>query len=220
MERSHCLLKDGGRFGVVTSNKFIRSKYGKNLRKYLETDVQICQIIDFGDLPVFENTALMAAILLTENVPSRASCLPQYAEIENLEFDSFDTEVHRVSRSLDRNALQDGNWIASRVNDIDFDIKARTLPLGDYCQAKIRRGVMTGLNQAFVVDAETRKKLIAQDENSVDILKPLVAGNNIREYYVEFEDYFLIWAVNGVDIQRYPAAVSYTHLTLPTILLV
>ena len=51
MERSHRLLKGGGRFGVVTSNKFIRSKYGKNLRKYLETDVQICQIIDFGDLP-------------------------------------------------------------------------------------------------------------------------------------------------------------------------
>ena len=209
MERSHCLLKDGGRFGIVTSNKFIRSKYGRNLRKYLETDVQICQIIDFGDLPVFENTALMASILLTENVPSRDSCSPQYAEIGNLEFDSFETEVNRVSRSLDRNALQDGNWIASRVNDIDFDIQARTLPLGDYCQAKIRRGVMTGLNQAFVVNAETRKNLIAQDENSVDILKPLVAGNNIREYHVEFEDCFLIWAVNGVDIQRYPAVFEH-----------
>ena len=68
---------------------------------------------------------------------------------------------------------------------------------------------MTGLNQAFVVNAETRKNLIAQDENSVDILKPLVAGNNIREYHVEFEDCFLIWAVNGVDIQRYPAVFEH-----------
>ena len=211
IEKSHYLLKNRGRFGMVTSNKFIRSKYGRNLRRYLETDVQLCQIIDFGDLPVFENTALMASIILTENVPSKGDFLPQYTEIESLEFDSFDTEVNRVSRLLDRNALQDGNWIASRVNDIDFDIQARTLPLGDYCQAKIRRGVMTGLNQAFVINAETRKKLIAQDGNSVDILKPLVAGNNIREYHVKFEDYYLIWAVNGVDIQRYPAVFEHLN---------
>ena len=36
--------------------------------------------------------------------------------------------------------------------------------LGDYAKGKILYGIKTGLNEAFVIDAEVRKRLIKEDE--------------------------------------------------------
>jgi len=55
------ILKTKGNLGFITSNKFIRSDYGKNLRKlFIEYD--ILSLIDFGELPVFDSASTFPLI--------------------------------------------------------------------------------------------------------------------------------------------------------------
>lgn len=53
--RAAQLLRDGGWLSFVTSNKYMRAKYGDGVRAYLPKVLRIEQVIDFGDLPLFES---------------------------------------------------------------------------------------------------------------------------------------------------------------------
>jgi len=57
IEKSHRLLRKSGYFGIICSNKFMRAKYGVNLRKFIVNNTNIRQIVDFGELPVFQNAS-------------------------------------------------------------------------------------------------------------------------------------------------------------------
>lgn len=47
-------LREGGRLGFISSNKFIPNRYGKRLRPYLAQNFRFEYLIDFGDYDVFE----------------------------------------------------------------------------------------------------------------------------------------------------------------------
>jgi hypothetical protein len=66
-------------------------------------------------------------------------------------------------------------------------------------------GIKTGLNDAFVVDSETRQKLIAQDKRSAELIKPLLGGEDIRRYRFHETNLWIIFTRRGVDMDRYPA---------------
>ncbi|MGC8942419.1 MAG: Eco57I restriction-modification methylase domain-containing protein, partial [Sulfurihydrogenibium sp.] len=50
------LLKDKGILSYITSNKWLRAKYGENLRKYLKENTKIIKVIDFSGYSVFKQT--------------------------------------------------------------------------------------------------------------------------------------------------------------------
>jgi hypothetical protein len=51
------LLRPGGMQVFISSNKWLRANYGAGLRQYLAEKCRILSITDFGDLPVFQQTA-------------------------------------------------------------------------------------------------------------------------------------------------------------------
>ena len=65
IEQAHKLLKPGGWFGMIVSNKWMRSNYGRALRKFLKRESRLVEIIDFGELPVFQDAATFPAIFIT-----------------------------------------------------------------------------------------------------------------------------------------------------------
>src|SRR5690606_9648048 len=79
------------------------------------------------------------------------------------------------------------------------------VPLGEYVDGKIYRGVLTGLNEAFVIDADTRKALIKADRKSAEVIKPFLAGRDIKRYQQPKSGKYLIFTRRGIDIDKYPA---------------
>ena len=73
---------------MITSNKFMRANYGKGLRTYLSTNTALNGIVDFGELPVFEDAAPMPAILLTQRESVDAQTF-RFAQMQTLDFDSI-----------------------------------------------------------------------------------------------------------------------------------
>ena len=82
-------------------------------------------------------------------------------------------------------------------------------PLGQYVKTPSHFGVKVGMDDAFVVDRETRDKFIAEHPPSADILKPFLYGRDIRRWQVDAPDLWLIFAYQEIEIDAYPAILKH-----------
>ncbi len=75
----------------------------------------------------------------------------------------------------------------------------------------IYRGILTGLNAAFIVDKKTKDALIAEDPRSAELLKPILRGRDIKRYRAEWAGLWVIATLPSlhVDIENYPAIKRY-----------
>ncbi len=71
----------------------------------------------------------------------------------------------------------------------------------------IYRGITTGLNEAFIIDNQTKEALIAQDPRSEEMIKPVLRGQDIGRYRANWAGKWLIatFPTLGVDIDEFPA---------------
>lgn len=83
-------------------------------------------------------------------------------------------------------------------------------PLKDW-NIHIYRGILTGCNEAFIIDEAKKEELIKKDPKSAEIIRPILRGKDIKRYGFDFANLYLIAAHNGyedvprVDINDYPA---------------
>ena len=116
------------------------------------------------------------------------------------------------------------SWVI--LSEIEQRIKAKIeavgTPLKDW-DIQINYGIKTGFNEAFIINGEKRKELIAQDPKSAEIIRPILRGRDIKRYGYEFADLYLINTHNGVkekgikriNIEDYPAVKAYLDLFYP-----
>ena len=217
IERGIRLLKMGGAFSYITSNKWYRVKYGENLRLWLTTNANLISIIDFGDADVFEAIAY-PTILIAERREVRGP-LPQdqfralnWQQLgEDADKEHFHDYLERAGFTMPQVALQRDGWqIEPTVKrDLLARVRAAGVPLGDYVEG-FYYGIKTGYNDAFVIDGATRAALIRADSNSAKIIKPFLRGRDIKRWRVEPQDLWLIFTRKGINIDGYPAIK--THL--------
>jgi len=107
--------------------------------------------------------------------------------------------------------LDDSGWsLADEATQALLDkLNGKGVPLGEYVEGKIYYGIKTGLNEAFVIDAQTRERLIAEDPKSAELIKPFLAGRDIHRYETPMSNKFLIFTRRGIDIQDYPAIMQH-----------
>ncbi len=207
IEKAVSLLKEEGLFSYIVSNKWMRANYGEAFRNWL-VKRNIVELVDFGDLPVFKGVTTYPCILTIKgNADSMAAKSLTAVDIKTLEFASLAEHVKKHSFNVDKKSLPDSGWHLAdkRTHKLLDKIKAAGIPLGEYFEGKIYRGVLTGLNEAFVIDDATRKKLIAEDPKSKELIKPFLRGRDIKRYSITDEKLFLIFTRHGVNINNYPA---------------
>jgi hypothetical protein len=216
-ERGMETLRPGGVLCFIASNKWMRAGYGKTFRAWLNhvpvkgkqtgNPVHLDQIVDFGDLPVFEATAYPAIVLLKKDRPAatfRAAeprALPDRDLAAHLRF--FDTDLTLLDN--------ESGWSLAPASDQRLLQKIRKagVPLGEYVNGRIYYGIKTGLNEAFVIDEDTRAKLVAEDPRSAEVIKPFLAGRDIKRYKVNWRGTYLIFTRRGIEIERYPVILNY-----------
>ena len=105
-------------------------------------------------------------------------------QVENLEFQNLDDYVKENRYKVDQSTLDDSGWSLANENTQALldKLNGTGVPLGEYVRGRIHYGIKTGLNEAFVIDAQTREKLIAEDPKSAELIKPFLAGRDIKRY--------------------------------------
>ena len=102
--------------------------------------------------------------------------------------------------------------LSSVEQSIKAKIEAIGTPLREW-DVNIYRGVITGYNEAFIIPREVKDRLIAEDPNSAEIIRPILRGRDIKRYSYQFADLWVILAGFGSHKyleEKYPAV--YSHL--------
>jgi len=204
IERGVSFLKDGGFFSYIVANKWMRANYGQPMRRWLKGQC-IEEIIDFGDLPVFQGATTYPCIIrIIKKAPQERF---EVTQVKTLDFQNLYDYVKENQYRVNRLALDDKGWSLAddRTQALLAKINSKGVPLGEYVGGKIYYGIKTGLNEAFVIDKTTREKLIAEDPKSAELIKPFLAGRDIKRYEQPKSNKYLIFARHGVKIDDYPA---------------
>ena len=190
------MLKPNGLKGCICSNKFFRAKYGENLREYILQNTTILQIADFNGVKIFEDATVDSAITIFQK---------QKAD-NNSTFKVVDVDLVN-SYEMKQSDLTKTSFSFSNPKELAIKqkIEKSGIPLKDW-DINIYRGILTGFNEAFIIDKEKKDELIKQDPKSAEIIKPLVRGRDIKKYSFDFTDKWLINSHNNppVNIKNYP----------------
>ena len=209
IEQGFRLLRNNGLYGVIVANKWMRASYGRPLRRFLQNQT-LEQIVDFGDLPVFEGATAYPCILIAHKGAFRSNTF-EAATVNTLNFGQLDDYVLLNKIEVKQENLEEQGWnLAGEVeNKLIQKIQNKGIPLGEYVKGKIFYGIKTGLNEAFVIDAITKERLISEDTACREIIKPLLSGKNIKRYCHPVSDKFLIFTYKGITIDAYPSIKNH-----------
>jgi len=218
IERAHNMLKVGGRFGMIVSNKFLRANYGRPLREFLRNNAKVERVVDFAGLPVFQGATVRTIILLT-SLPRKARYKAMYSPpvsqdvFQVLAGGSIPLEqaIAPSTYAITSDALAAPAWGLGRqeTNDLIGRLKAACIPLAQYCEGQICRGIVSGLTEAFVIDARTRAAILKRNPKAGEIIKPFLNGRDVRRYHVAAKGLYLIYTYHGVKIRDYPAVEDH-----------
>ena len=218
IEREHQLLSAKGRFGMIVSNKFLRANYGAPLRNFLKEQTHIERIVDFAGLPVFKGATVRTIVLLTSQEGKSGQPIMYSPPLATEKFSQIEVGILKLSDAakeseypVAQSALEREVWSFPRKNveHLLSKLTALSVPLHDYCKGAIGYGIKTGLEEAFVIDQETRNQILKANPEANEIIKPYLNGRDVRPFKIEFNKQYLIYTYHGVDIRRFPAIQEY-----------
>ncbi len=204
------VLKENGKFAYILPNKWMRAGYGFELRQFLEKK-EITAIIDFGDLPVFEEATTYPCILQVTNADNEQNF--SATEIESLSFaEGLENYINKNTFIVEKNALSDSGWslIDKKQSKLIRKIEENGKPLSELGEDIFFYGIKTGYNTAFIIDSNKKEELINEDPKAEAIIKPILKGRDIKRYESPTADNYIILAKRDIDIENYPSV--YNHL--------
>ena len=218
-EKGEQVLTNNGYLSFITGSAWMRANYGKSLRNFFIDKTAIIELIDFSDCEIFDSATVLTNIMFfqktTENTQAKAIRFTRkdqhlLADLKNV----FD------EKNIDLENLTENSWVISdkKTYKIKNKVAKQGVKLIDW-DIEIYRGILTGFNEAFIIDKEKRDALILQDSKSLEIIKPLLRGRDIEKYNPNFKDLYIINTHNGlktdniepINIDNYPAIKSHLN---------
>ena len=190
------LVNDGGLYSIIVANKWMQANYAKPLRHWLKTK-RIIEIIDFRDLDVFKNVAAYPCIItVSPNSPSEKFRVTQP---ENLDFPDLNLLVDQTHFKVLHDNLTDSSWslVDESISKLINKLNGVGENLLDFTNSKIFYGIKTGLNEAFVIDSQKRNQIVSNNPRAIELIKPFLAGRDIKRYAVDFKGSYLILIPSG-----------------------
>jgi hypothetical protein len=102
-------------------------------------------------------------------------------------------QAHR--HPIEQAMLTDGGWTLGdkRTENLLKRLQSVGTPLEEYVMDQNYRGIITGFNEAFVIDEKIKNKLIEEDVKSADVIKPFLLGRDVKRYSPLVAENYLIY---------------------------
>jgi hypothetical protein len=196
-EQSIRLSRLNGISVLITSNSWLRTKYGELLRKYFLRHADPIQLLDFEDTQLFEMAIVETNIMISKRAKWNNSLEGVTIKNDFNEYSSLWSYVQRKKVYLSN--LDESSWAIGDKQYVELKKKIEnSSTLLGHLKIKINFGVKTGFNKAFIIDDEIKNSLIISDKKNLQIIKPLLRGRDVRKYSYKFNNVWLINSHNGV----------------------
>ncbi|MFP6135524.1 Eco57I restriction-modification methylase domain-containing protein [Helicobacter pylori] len=236
---AYYLLKEKGFNAFITSNKYARAKYGAKLREWLLKKTTIVSYMELNALKVFESATVDTSIMnFIKQTPPKENSFKYYEPTPN-DKDDLKSTPHL---SMKQNALSTESFIFANATLLDLRDKIESVgtPLKDW-DIQIYRGILTGANEAFIITTEKRDAILkncddvqkdergmSERERTIELIKPILRGKDIKRYSYEWAHLWVINTHNGytsalkskippIDIEKYPATKAHLDAHYDTI---
>jgi adenine-specific DNA-methyltransferase len=193
----YCLFYEQAIRLLKSEYYWMRANYGITTRNFFLKETNPLLLVDFGGYQVFESATVDTNILISQKsayIGATQTCLIDKG-IGSLE--KMSGFIRQMSSTCTFSL--NNNWTILSL--IEQQIKAKIDKIGTPLRQwniNIYRGVLTGYNEAFIIDGAKREELIAADPKSAEIIRPILRGRDIKRYSYDFADLWLINTHNGV----------------------
>jgi tRNA1(Val) A37 N6-methylase TrmN6 len=232
-------LKEGGILGVVTSNRYLSTKSGESIRKFLSENYEILELIDLGDTKLFD-AAVLPAIFIGKKSNSKKTSKAKFIKIYE-ELNGYSGELIHLDSIYDvLKSEQSGYFVTANgkrykksYGDLKYKVgshdcwemlsnkemgwtsiieKASKYRIENFF--KVRVGIKSTADKIFIRnDWEALNGTKPEDE----LLKTLISQENIEPWNVKDDFNLKVLyphiSVNGdkktADLQHYPKAKQY-----------
>ena len=217
-ERGNDILHAKGILTYITGSAWMRTNYGQSLRTYFNQETQLLEVIDLSDCEIFESATVLTSIISftkSQKEPQPIKAI-RFTRKDQAKLLNLADEVNQNHTSI--SIFPESSWVIlePKANAIKEKIEANGKALKDW-QIEINYGIKTGFNDAFVIDFETKERLIAEDPKGEELIKPLLRGRDVHKYYFESSELFLIGTFPSLDldIASFPAIKKQLEGFLP-----
>ncbi len=209
-EKGIQILNHTGLLSLITSSKWMKAKYGKNLRQFLAKNLFEMQLIEFSGYQIFEDATVDTNILTgrkSKNTNQNFGVkIKKDFEVKtdiSIYFEKCKIPLENLSEKMWENISLEKRFIKNKIHKKGIPLKSWDI--------KINFGIKTGFNQAFMIDKTTKERLIQEDSKSAEIIRPLFRGRDIQRYQAQFADFYLICTFPSlhINIENYPAVKIY-----------
>ncbi len=211
IEKAIILQKQRGVLSLITSNSYLRAEYGAPIRKTLRGTNTLQRLLSIEDSQVFESAIVNVAIIISRRStnPEDNNCVVVNAPYSG---DSFADFIQRNGFNYPQAYFNAKSWNLVEPRSVDLQRKlesaGKTL---SQLKTKIRLGIATGSNEAFLIGEAKKKDLCEKNPANAEIIKPILRGRDISRYSYTLAGQYILLAKNGINVERdYPEI--YEHL--------
>lgn len=186
------LKKNEGVLSYITSNTWMRTKFGESLRDYFTTKCNPEILLNFEDTQIFPSATVEVNILIAK----RESWNKKLKAVAVKGDYKVGTSIndYLTKNGILLNDLSKESWVI--LPKFDYDIKthieANGIPLRDW-KVEMNFALKSGFNDAFIINEDKKNELIDIDPNSADVIKPLLRGRNISKYSYKFDNIYMLY---------------------------
>ena len=211
IEKALELQNKRGILGLITSNSYLRAEYGAPIRNLLVNKNVLLRILNIEDSQIFESAIVNVAIIVSRkptnstddlcivvNSPFSGNSFADFAKINGFNY----PQAYFNSKSW--------NLAEPKLIELQKKLESSGKTLEEF-QTKIRLGIATGSNEAFLIDEDQKRELCEKNPINAEIIKPILRGRDISRYSYTLPGQYILLSKNGVNVERdYPDI--YEHL--------
>ncbi len=231
-------LKEGGILGVITSNRYLSTKGGESIRKYLVNNYNVIELIDLGDTKLFD-VAVLPAIFIGRKSKAPDSSNSRFSKIYE-ELNGYKGDLKSAESIFEiLNSKGSGYYNVGAKKykksegilkydscsgspwEMLSDEEARWTSIIDKNAAcvigdlfKVRVGIKTTADKVFISDCWEE---LGNDQPEEELLKELISQENIEPWAlsdkVKLRVLYPHFSERGkkktIDIDKYPKTKNY-----------
>ena len=203
VEKSLALLTVSGRTGLILPNKWITSDYGSGVREYLRDQLALRQIVDFGELQIFDEASIYTCLLICSNVEAYEFHYAKFSSIENILENlsllngSMKFSNKQYASDIIRHPKESNAWmLASHPSDQAILNIRQKWHNFDEIFNRVFQGIITGGDNLFIFDVirstEDEVTVFSSELNNEVVLEksivyPFLRGSNVGKYSINHQ---------------------------------
>ena len=210
IEKAIDLQNEGGILSFITSNSYLRAEYGKPIREFLRSKNTLLRVLSIEDSQIFESAIVNVAIIVSRKSTNFNN---DYCIVVNSPFSGniFEEFVKNKGFNCPQSYFNIKSWNLIEPKFValqkKIELSGKTL---EQLGSKIRLGIATGSNEAFIIDESKKSELCRKNSINSEIIKPILRGKDISRYVYTLPKLYILLTKNEIDVEKdYPDIYKY-----------